>query len=246
MTTLRLFASNIELQLKQAKVDGIKFNQILFWCSFFINEYRYKKSVSQNSIGFQFDSGAYLSIFSNIPVITATGTTNPNIIAGRKYIEIPISIYDFNNDEGIKYISYTDFFKSCQPSFTATKFTRTSPTKAQRLYFSEYEKPSPNNPYFYRVGRYCYFLGIDEIDVPYLEAGLITTFNPFTATALDEPLDVGEEALAVITKQVLDLGRFMMLVPEDLLNDSKDTNAPQSVPKTKLISVNAGAVDTNM
>jgi len=38
----------------------------------------------------------------------------------------------------------------------------------------------------------------------------------------------------------------MMLVPEDLLNDSKDTNAPQSVPKTKLISVNAGAVDTNM
>lgn len=237
-TTLRLFASNIELMLKQANVDGISFNQIVLWSSYFINKYRYAKLVSQNSIGYQFDSGAYLMTFANVPVITPTGSVDPNIIRNRKYIELPSVIYDLNKDEGIKYISYSDFYLSCQPSFTGVRFTRTTPAKARRLYFSEYEKPSPNNPYFYRKSNIIELLGIEEIDVDTLEVGILSVFEPFVNGGLDSILDVGEEALSDITKQVLDLGRFMLLMPEDKVNDSADTNATSQVPKSKLISVN--------
>lgn len=232
MTTLRYLADAVQIQLKQLGDDRqVSFPLIVQWCGFFINKYRYQK-------GMQIDSGNYLAIYSNIPVVTATASTNPNIVAGRKYILLPEGVYDYDKDNGIDYISYPDFDLTCMPSFAGVRFTRTTPSKAKRIYYGTYEKPSPGNPYFYRAGQeVVYLLGIETVNIPYLEAGLRTAYNPFYTGSLDDNLDMGEEAMDYVVKNVLDLGRFMLLVPQDRVNDADETNTQQTVPTQKLVSV---------
>ena len=57
--------------------------------------------------------------------------------------------------------------------FWPVKFTRTSPTKMQRLYFRDEETPSPDNPYFYRLNDRIYLLGVEQINITEVEVGLI-------------------------------------------------------------------------
>jgi len=230
-TTLREIAGAVQIQLKQLGDDRqIPFTLMVKWCSLFINKYRYEKNKSE-------DSGNYLSIYSDIPILTATANSNPNIVAGRKYIELPTSIYDYHKDAGVNYLSYSDFSVSCMPSFAGVRFTRTTPAKSQRIYMSDYEKPTPSNPYFYRVGNYLPLLGIELINVTSLEIGLITSYDPFTTGSLDEELDMGEEGMDYIVKNVLDLGRFMLQVPSDRTNDA-DEETEGKAPTQKLVSVN--------
>lgn len=109
---------------------------------------------------------------------------------------------------------------------------------------STYETPTPDNPYFYRVGENVYLLGIENITVNYLEAGLITAFDPFYTGSLDDELDLGEEGFDYVIKNVLDLGRFMLLMPEDRLNDANEDLSGPAVPGQKLVSVNQQPIQT--
>jgi len=192
MTTLRQIAGAVQIQLKQLGDDKqIPFLLMVQWCGFFINKYRYEKGsqreyINQGVSGQRksADSGNYLAIYSDVPVVVPTVSVSPNIVKGRKYIVLPETIYDYLRDEGIDYISYADFDVACQPSFAGVRFTRTTPTKAKRIYMSDYEEPKPSNPYFFRTGNYIPLLGIEQVNVNTLEVGLITTFNPFATGSL--------------------------------------------------------------
>jgi len=240
--TLRHIADAAQVQLKQLGDDKqIPFPLIAQWCGFFINKYRYEKggindTKNQSVVKKASDTGNYLAIYSTVTINTASSSTNPDIVSGRKYITLPATIYDYHKDSGVDYISYSDFSVSCQPSFAGVTFTRTTPSKAKRLYFSEDETPKPDNPYFYRVGDYLYLLGLENISVASLEVGLRTAFDPFATGSLDAELDMGEEGFDYVVKQVLTLGRFMLQTPSDVINDA--TDVVSNVPNQKIVSVN--------
>jgi hypothetical protein len=188
------------------------------------------------------DSGAFLHIFAEVPVLTATTNSVPDLVKGRKYFELPKSIYDFHKDQGIAYVSYAKNAE-CDLAYSGIGFNRTKAGRpAERLYYSKYEKPSPKNPYFYRTGNYVGLLGIEHTIVKSLEVGLYSTFDPITSIDIDAPFDFPEELLPVLKKQVLDLGRFVLMVPSERTNDGDDGTKGQEVPTQKLISVN----DQNM
>lgn len=230
-STLRQVASNIQLILQQQKDDNqITFSQICFWVNYFVSKFTYQKIQ-------KYDTGLTLSIYTNIPVLRAKADANPNIVAGRQYFLLPETIYDINGDSGIDYITY-DLGDECTPEFTSVTFQRTTPSKAKRLYYSKYETPTPSNPYFYRVGNYIYLLGVECIDIPYLEMGLKTVFDAFKQCGLDEPLPIGEDMIADITKQCLEIGRFALLVPVDMTNTGSENVSPDAAPKQRITSVN--------
>lgn len=231
-TTARSMISEIHKSLKQAFDDSdISFAQAAHWTMFFVNK------LAQRKLG-QNDSGLYLSVYPDIPVQIFTTSVQPNQVEGRKYIILPNSVHDFDLDRGVKYIAYSDKDDACMPSFAGATFTRTSPTKAKRLYFNPYEVPAPNNPYFYRVRNYIYLLGIENISVRYVEAGLYTTFDPFAEADLDQPLWLDEGSQADVFKLVMDLGRFVMLVPEETINEGANSVNKSEIPTQKIISVN--------
>jgi len=234
MATLRMLSGDIHKNLKQMSDDAdISFAQVVFWVSFFVNKYRYTKAQ-------QVDSGAYLSIFTEIPVSLFAVNSNPNEVVDRKYSELPVAIYDWDKDRAIKYITYSAFDDVCYPNFTGVTFMRTTPSTSKRLFMSPYEIPSPKNPYWYRVGNYLYFLGLECIDISSIEIGLITPFDPFSNCDLldDEMADM--EMFEYVERSVLDLGRFVMMLPSDQLNDATDTvtNQDSEVTKQKIVSVN--------
>lgn len=240
-TTLRTIVNDISKDLKQITDDKeITDIQIGHWVIMLANRIRSQHIAKR-------DSGAFLSVFANVPVQTFSSTTNPNQIKGRKYIEIPEVIYDYDQDGGIEYISYylEDFQENCPPPFTNQTFSRTTPSTAQRLYFTKWEKPNPKNPYFYRVGPYVYLLGLECANVKNLEIGIYAALRPVTdgQLDLDARFDFPEETLIILKRQVLDLGRFVLMMPEERVNDGSSINQNQ-VPSNKLVSVNDLNEDT--
>lgn len=239
-TTLRTIVNDISKDLKQTFDDKEVLDiQIAHWVIMIGNRIRSQHIAKR-------DSGAFLSVFPNVPVQMFTANAGRNQIKGRKYIEIPEVIYDYDKDGGIEYISYyvEELEPGCPPPFTNQTFTRTTPSDVQRIYFSSYEKPNPKNPYFYRVGRYIYLLGVECVNVKNLEIGIYAALKPVTdpELQLDEPFDFPEETLYILKRQVIDLGRFVLLMPQDKVNDG--TNEQVNVPANKLTSVNELVEDT--
>lgn len=240
-TTLRTIVNDISKDLKQIADDKeITDIQIGHWIIMLANRIRSQHIAKR-------DSGAFLSIFANVPVQEFTITTNPNQVKGRKYIEIPEVIYDYDRDGGIEYLSYYIELpeENCPPPFTNQTFTRTTPSESQRLYYSKYETPNPKNPYFYRVGPYIYLLGIECANVKNLEIGIYAALKPVTdgSLDLDARFDFPEETLIILKRQVLDLGRFVLMMPQERINDGSAEGTAQ-IPTNKLTSVNELTEDT--
>ena len=196
----------------------ITLNHIFFWVRIYGDRLRVQHDE-------KIDSGLTTLIFSSIPVLI-------DPVTGRKYIVIPASIYDLDGDSGIEYLSYN--YQVDMNAFTYVTFSRTEPGFAQRLYWTEEEKPSPENPYFYRAGNNIYLLGLECIDVRFLEAGLKTSV-PATCS-LDDEFVFPPELLPILQRQILDLGRFVLQIPADRTNDSDYSLQNQQIPKTKIIS----------
>jgi hypothetical protein len=177
------------------------------------------------------DSGAYVYRFDNIPVLVDS-------ITGRNYFELPAAIYDFDKDDGIDYIIYPPEIDLSLPTFASGNFVRTSVAKVQRLYFREEERPSPANPYFYRQNKYIYLLGVEEINLTSVEAGLKTSLAPAALdTDIDAAFDFPQDLIPVLKRQILDLGRFILQIPADLVNDGAAFDS-KNFPTQKLVSVN--------
>lgn len=234
-TTLRTIVDDVSTDLKQVFDDrSIEPAQVAYWVLLVASRLK-SQHISKIS------SGAYLHVFVDIPVDVVNSSNNPNDIAKRKRIELPSAIFDFDKDGGVDYIAYyAEDLDDCleAPEFTNRTFQRTTPQEAQRLYYDKFEKPSPRNPYFYRNGKYVYFLGIECVDVDTVEIGIYATFPPLTEINLDDTFEFPEELLLILKRQVLDLGRFALKMPEDKVNDGKDGVYDKEVSNQKLVSVN--------
>jgi hypothetical protein len=234
-TTLKTIVNDISIGLGQITDDKKVLDiQIAHWVIMLANR------IKSQHIGKR-DSGAFLSIFADVPIQTFLVNSGPNQVKGRKYIKLPACIYDYDRDEGIDYVSFylEDYEPNCPPPFTVQTLGRTTPIESQRLYYSRYEKPAPDNAYFYRVGDYIYLLGLECVNAKSIEIGIYASLKPVTDPTLnwDEPFDFPEETIPVLTRQVLDLGRFILLIPQERVNDGA-TSSTENVPTNKIVSVN--------
>jgi len=233
-TILRHIVDDIAEDLKQTLDDRtIQSSQIAYWVILIGNR------LKSQHIGKR-DSGAFLAVYDDVPIEVKTISKLPNEIKNRKFFRLPRTIYDYDRDGGIEYISYCldEPQEGCPPPFTNVTFDRTTPGKSERLYYSKYEKPSPSQPYFYVVHDYVYLLGIECVEINKLEIGIYSTLDPVTEIDLDAPFDFPDELLIILKRQVLDLGRFSLLMPEDKLNDGANQIQAGTVPPNKLVSVN--------
>ena len=229
--TVRTIADDILVSLRQTFDDKkIQHSQVAYWIIVMANRLKSQHIAKR-------DSGAFLSTFTEVPVILPAVNQNKNIVRGRKHFILPSTIYDFNNDRGIDYIAYeSDGSPGCPPKFTKITFSRTTPKKSRVRYMSAYEKPSPKEPYFYRIGDFIYFLGVEQVYVPTVEIGIYMTIDPVTTIDIDAPFDFPDELVSQLKMEVLNLGRFSLLVPEERRNDGASSD--QAAPTQKLVSVN--------
>lgn len=180
-------------------------------------------------------TGEYLHTFPAVPVLV-DNDFGKSSLGGRNYVELPKPIYDLRGDRGIDYISYPDDTDLCAPRFAALKFTRTTIGESKRLYMNRFEVPSPQNPYYYRTKGRIYFLGIEGSGVDVLQMGLYITLPDLNEVDIDEPFDFPHELIATLRRELLDIGRFALLVPRETLNDGASEG--RGVPTQKIASVN--------
>ena len=232
-TQLRHIVDDIVLDLRQNFDDKrIQEAQIAYWVIIVGNRLR-SQHIQKRS------SGAFLTTFAEIPVVVSE-IPGDNLVRYRKYFDLPECIYDFNNDDAIHYISYSvnEKLPNELPPLTQVKFSRTTPASLKSLYMHPYTKPSRKEPYFYRSGSRIYLLGVECVDIDNVEVGLFLTIPPVTKINLDEVFDFPEELIFILKKQVLDMGRFALMMPQERVNDGDDNTSPGEVPTNKLTSVN--------
>lgn len=232
-TPLRHIVNDVEVDLRQVFDDKkIRRSQVAYWIVIVANRLR-AQHIQKRS------SGAFLTTFPEIPVLKAD-VPSDNLPRYRYYFDLPTCIYDFHNDRGIDYISYSvdAELEDELPPLTNVNFGRTTPKKLKGLYMNPHTKPSPKNPYFYRSGEKIFLMGVECLDIDSVEVGLFLTIPPITKIDLDEVFDFPEELILILKKQVLEMGRFALMVPAERVNDGDDDTKANQVPTSKLISVN--------
>jgi hypothetical protein len=209
-TTYRYSLNDCKLALKSAFPDAeIPSNQILFWVRIaenFIMQRHLKVDVT----------GAYLTEFNTVPVVT---TTSPNL---RKYVVLPASVLDLTNDTGIVYVAYQNnvlqneqvFFQWCEAD------------EIQTLDWMPLEAPSTSNPYAYRVGNNIYLLGVEALTIANVQIGMYAAVDPRTDYVnIDSPMAINEEQIISLRDIVLDLGKYMLMIPKERLQAGDDQRA---------------------
>lgn len=232
---LRIIVDDILTTIKQTMDDkSVTRAQVAYWTIIVGNQLLGQHIAKR-------DSGAFLSTFTDVPVIIPQQNSNPDVVKNRKHVELPAAIFDYDIDGGIGYIAYeSDGGPACPPRFTKQPFTRTTPRQAQWLYMNAYTKPSPKNPYWYRTGNKIYLLGLEQIVVKKVEMGIYMTIDPLQEIDIDKPFRFPAELLHILKRQVLDMARFSFFFPKDRQNTGSDeTMEEQSQGIPKVVSVNA-------
>lgn len=239
---------DILTSLKKTKDDSsIELYHVLYWVTVVANKYnRYTFEGTATSGGNvkmlnQNDSGLFLTTFPSVPVQSDAALHN------RKYIELPSQIFDLPNERAVRYITYNhDLCECAGANFGMVNFEPTTPTKAHMLYRSAFTKPSPKLPYFYRSQSRLYFIGLESVNVSDVEIGLFTTLSPENVTSLDEQLPIPDEYIPDLIKEVLGLGRFLMMTPEGRINegvDEADEDMQSSSSKSNRLKSIKNAID---
>ena len=191
-------------------------NQIMYWVMVVANRMRLQQTAVT-------DTDLFTSTFSNVPVLTD--------IKGRKYIDLPAQVIDLPNNAGIVYITYNEETCTCEgPIFAQVSFHGIGVANVQHLYLDEYTKPTAQNPYYYRIGdrvdgvkvNRIYLLGIECVPVVDLEIAIKATLDPSQVCNLDDDIPLPDEMIQDLMMQVLQLGRFIMLMPKENINDGED------------------------
>ena len=217
-----LVVHDISTMLKQQYDDkDITLTHVSYWCSVSAN-----RLLSQHIE--KRDSGAFLTRYPQITVSIDTTT-------GYKYFTLPASIFDFDKDDGIEYLSYDYTVDDCIPPFTSVTFTRTSAAASKRLYWTEEERPTPSNPYFYRIKDKIYLLGVEDISINNVEGALYQTIDPYP-TLLSEDFEFPDELISVLQMHILSLGKFVLQVPTDITNDGSGLDESPVLPKTQSVN----------
>ena len=160
-----------------------------------------------------------------------------------KYFVLPQDIFDYDADNGIEYITYFDGLRWIT-------FSRTTPGEAQRLYYTEEEKPAPDNPYFYRMRSEqkedgIFILGLECISIPDLDIGLRTTMSGVLPCNLDEQMPFPDELLVVLQNQVLNIGRFVLMTPQDRSNTGTQEEPDITPSQAKVATAKPQAATAN-
>lgn len=214
-STYRFLANDI-LEMYNANTDDseLGLTQVIFW----INTIASRLHMQHIR---KLPTGAHLLIFQNVPISVESNSN-------RKFFDLPRSVYDFSHEKGIDYVTYQDITDCCDPpAFTQNTFGSTTARASRRLYMDPYEKPSAINPYFYRTDDKVFLLGLECVAVPNgLEMGLYATIDPnIDGCNLDDEIKLSEELITVLRNEVLALGRFAFIVPNEKVNEGADQTA---------------------
>lgn len=200
----------------------IRLSHVLYWISVVSNRINVDQFLKTNT-------GLYTSTFSNLPIMTDS--------SGKKYIDLPADIMDLTNENGIEMLTYCA--DECNPyPFTKVFFQPTRMSEAFMLYMDEYTTPAADNPYFYRVGdkvdsvkvNRLYLLGIECIEVRCLDIAIRGSINPATICDLDDEIPIPNERIEELMTAVLQLGRFVMMIPNENVNQGADSARPAEIP----------------
>ena len=192
------------------------FNQILYWVMVVANRLRVQQSIATNS-------DLFTSTFYDVQVLEDE--------KGRKYIDLPAQVMDLPNNAGIVYVTYNEDTCKCEgPVFAQVWFQGTTVGQVQHIYMDEYTKPSSRNPYYYRIGHKVgelgvnrlYLLGVECVPVESVEIAIKSSLNPKFLCDIDEEIPLPDELIQDLTMQVLQLGKFIMLMPSERVNTGED------------------------
>lgn len=228
-TTLRYLIYDALEALKQNLDDrSIQPAQVAFWTVNIANRLKAQHIEKRDSL-------AFMTPFV-LPVISPGPGQGP--YANRKYFNLPAVIFDFDLDKGIDYITYASTGNpGCPPNLLGTRFTRARPADLATYDRINYTKPSPTHPYFYRTTEHTVLVGVETIAINYVEAGLFTAIPSVNDINIDDPFPFPEELNAVLIRQLLDLGRFAVMMPADKTNDGA-SELPAQPFQGKMTSVN--------
>lgn len=206
--TYRYAAADLKLSLKSIIKDSeIGTSQIIFWirtCENFIRQRTLKVTAT----------GSFLSEYYGVNAIPVQ---TDNI---KKWITLPTGIYDLEYEKAIDYISYN---QPGTPFGKQVRFQQTDVNIIDQLWYSPYEKPSPSNPYFYRVGNNIFLLGIEGVSVVNVNAGLYGSLDPRPIFLNPySPLQINDEQFPALKEMVLNLGRFVLVVPSNRTEQGDD------------------------
>lgn len=164
----------------------------------------------------------YLNYFSNIDVV-GNGFD--------KHLLIPAPIYDLANEGAIGFISYNaTYTQGTRDVKTAIQFTPTRVESMRRLYYRDEERPTPSNPYYYLLDNHVRFLGVENIMMTGVQAGIFTGFNPITSVNLDDEFRFPLHLIPLLKQEIINMGRLVMLTPDNLTNDGE---AVTDIPSQK-------------
>lgn len=219
--TYRFVAFDIQKSLKQTFDDAdITLPQIVYWIQTVVNNMRaLAYSAEQTDM--------FTSTYSPVSVLIDEN--------GRKYIDLPTQILNLSNNGGVVYVTYNEETCCCNgPQFAQKWFNSVNIGSVQNLYGDPFTKPSAKNPYYYRVGdkvngvsvNRLYLLGIECVDVKDLEIAILSTVNPSTLCNLDDEVPLPDEMIIDLIKEVLSLGRFITMVPNENTNEGEDYARP--------------------
>jgi len=221
--TYRYVVYDLQKSLKKTFDDAdITLIQIIYWVQVISNRIRLEHYMTTNS-------DLFTSTFYPISVQKDD--------KGRKYIDLPTQIMDLPNNEGIAYITYNFDTNCCHgDTFAQTYFQPVNTMEVQLLYLDEYTQPSPKQPYFRRVGdkvngvdvNRVYLLGLECVEVKDVEIAVRTTLDPRNVCNLDDKLPIPDERVADLMTEILKLGRFIMLIPDERQNDGSDNTVNQA------------------
>lgn len=229
--TYRYVCYDIEKALKQSFDDAdITLSHILYWVQVVANKLR-SDSYKVNK------EDPYISTFRPVNVLTETGTN-------RKYIDLPVPILNLKFDAGVRWITYNFETNCCDGDpLSQIQFDRTTPSALRNLYGDPYTTPSPKTPFFFRIAHKVnnvsvnrlYLLGLECVDVETVEIGVLTSLNPKDVCNLDDEIPLSDDLVHTLITEVLKLGRFMIMIPEERINDGDD-QAKGVVPKIPVAS----------
>lgn len=229
--TFRFVIQDILSSLKQIGDDrDIQPSHVVYWVQVVANRLR-KLHFNKH------DTGAFVTSFSTVTIQTDT------TLKDRKFIDLPATIYDLDNEKAVKYITYNFKTGECcsGPNFSQVFFQPTTHAKSHILHKSKFSIPTPKRPYFYRSLERLYFLGLECVDVSDVEVGLFTSLDPTKVCDLDEEVQLPDDLVQVLTFEVLNLGNFMKLQPKERINEAADFSTIVQATTQPIISQAARA-----
>ena len=212
--------------LNQAFDDAnIQPYHVLYWVSVVANKFT-KQHIDNELKRGSWASGRFLSVFPSVPVLTSPGGEIPK---GRKYSALPASLLTFDHDGGIGYVAY----RLENSEIPYQLFSRTTAGQVPNL-SATFERPTPDNPYYYIVGNNIPYLGIEKIKVDDVEMGLYTAMDPRAVVDLDAECPLAEHLVHQLIMEIANMGRWVLNVPKDVINDgTNDIKVTQGQPLTE-------------